>query len=930
MSSIRKTGSGPYGPQQAKPTEEAAAPKAAETSPAAPTPASEVSGILAAPDKYTAAARPPEARGKALAGSPARPKRPTRGTDTAKHSIDRFKTELHGGRKAQASARRGKVQATSDSTADEDTRKLPIPGPEAATEPTETPDRGRDERDERDQLSPFTVAKETKDREEAAGRAAFRAFPARPSELKKRFRELSRRSAGEMQVLYGRLVQARDGDLVRQAAALTRLAAELPPPLERSLAKVGLGGETIDRILALPSFLERATSLRREEEALLDRIGAALALANGLKGLVPRERLPEYLELAAPELPVARDIVRNGTAIADTSRSVGDRLAAAIDLLADVQDLIPHDGLARFLGLFAASLPLGPALVELAGTLWNEAVAAQERAEALRRFARMAETQMGAEFGPVASRLKRLRPPGDLVRNALAEPAVAPEPAATPAPPPEPEPQVPARDGEIEHNLSMLLQHVDHFSQVQNLLKSLERLDPADPADRATRRAMIGGLCGMQEAALRSVLGDTIDSKPVVGLLVEVLDKLPNEEAKAAAADLLKDLDAGAVRLFLKLSSQVSIEVLSQLFRGQDADSGLNAIGEAIHMLGDVLRNPEKTGKAGSAVFRQAVEGLQKLAEAAGEVGHKAAKTLEAVVQDYRSSGERGFESLSSMAVGEGLAAEAAQRALGDLLALGALAPQEAARGLGQRAIEALDEAARTVPTARRELERAVAAVAEQGGAALEVLRATALRTGPAGDAAQRELLSLVLKGGAAAENAYHLLVGLEETGVDALGRLRRYAMKHGEKAVDVVDWIARNPGRGGDGAVRDAVHCLKDIAEVEERIARMAVAKLVVLADETGGAAEAAAEALVEILLAGPIAAGEVIAAWKGARTRGSQRVLDTLVRLGEAGAEALRHIAEGGGELGEQAHIVVGDVFDGVLDALGSWSLESSDPER
>ena len=472
--------------------------------------------------------------------------------------------------------------------------------------------------------------------------------------------------------------------------------------------------------------------------------------------------------------------------------------------------------------------------------------------------------------------------------------------------------------------MSRLLQNVDHFNQVQNLLKSLGQLDPADSVDSSTRRALIGGLSGMQEATLRSVLADSVDGKPVVRLLVGLLDKLPDAAAKAAAAQLLGELDPWAVRLFLKVGTQVSIDVLAQLFRGQDADSGLNAIAEAIHTLADVLRNPERGGSFRAPVFRQAIEGLQKLAEAAGEVGFKASRTLESVVEGYKAQRERGFDHLAFLADGEGRASELAQRALADLVGAGALALDPGSRTLGVRSLDALDEAAARHPSAGRELARGICAIVEQGEAGLELLRPIAMRSGCAAEAAQEALLAVVLRGGAVAQDAYFLLVGLEETGAGALARLRRSTKKHGEKAVDVLDWIARHPGGGGDAAARDAVQCLKDVAEVEERVAPLAVMRLVALADEPDSASAPAVDALADILIHAPIPAAAVVAAWRGEIGPGSRRVLDALAGMGEAASDALHRIAEGGGVLGEHAHILGGDAFDGVLDALGNWSLE------
>ena len=119
MSPIQKAGAGPLGPAK-RPTE--ASEPAGLDGPAAVganPPSVEGPGILASADRFLPAAKPPDPRARALAGSPARPQRPLRGTDTALRPLEKFKTELDGTRKTRAAGRKKRVEAASDALSDE-------------------------------------------------------------------------------------------------------------------------------------------------------------------------------------------------------------------------------------------------------------------------------------------------------------------------------------------------------------------------------------------------------------------------------------------------------------------------------------------------------------------------------------------------------------------------------------------------------------------------------------------------------------------------------------------------------------------------------------------------------------------------------------------------------------------------------------------
>ena len=229
------------------------------------------------------------------------------------------------------------------------------------------------------------------------------------------------------------MLDARDGDELTQAVALTELATKLPLPLRRSLRRLGLGSSTLEGIAGAASFAKHAATLRSPSQPPLDRIGAALALAHGLKAFIPRQRLPEFLERAAPELPVARDILRNGTAIADESRSTPDRLGAAVDLVCDLQGLMTYETVAGLLGRFAVALPPAQDLASLIAAVGDEAVEPHEKDRAIRQFATAAEAATGGAWPGLAGRLMRLHTPGEVVRRTLQEhlaPVHAPEQAS--------------------------------------------------------------------------------------------------------------------------------------------------------------------------------------------------------------------------------------------------------------------------------------------------------------------------------------------------------------------------------------------------------------------------------------------------------------------------------------------------------------------
>jgi hypothetical protein len=371
--------------------------------------------------------------------------------------------------------------------------------------------------------------------------------------------------------------------------------------------------------------------------------------------------------------------------------------------------------------------------------------------------------------------------------------------------------------------------------------------------------------------------------------------------------DVLKDTAAVGGKLAITAGKELA------KLQGAGVEQQLNMTADAINTMADVIRNPDKYGKAAQAMGRQAMEGLRNMADQAGEVGQKALKAMGDVVEDLKKKGEAGLDTLKWIANNPGKAAEQAQKALGDIAQKGLTALNDAEKAVGKKALEALNEAAKTYKSAKTQVEKTVGEIAKKGEAAIDTLKWAAQNPGVVADAAKKELVDLALKGGAAAKKAYDTLVDLGDKGKAAVEDLAKKAAAAGEKGLETLKWIAENPGKASDIAVQEAVNGLKSLAQGTADAAKAARAALVKLADDTGKAGQRAVDALVDVVKQGGAAADEVLNAWKGNLTRGGTKVIEALGNLGDAGMEALGRVAQKGGQLASQA-------LDTVLSTAGS----------
>lgn len=355
--------------------------------------------------------------------------------------------------------------------------------------------------------------------------------------------------------------------------------------------------------------------------------------------------------------------------------------------------------------------------------------------------------------------------------------------------------------------------------------------------------------------------------------------------------------------------------------QAQAFGDGLSLTADGLHLLADIVRDPSLVGDAAGAVAQEAVRQLSAVADGVGELAGIAREQLGHLVDDLAALGAQGLETLGWIASHPGEAAAIAADALAGLAEQGLALASDAGRALAEGAMSALesahgallaagDVARETLDAVGERIDQTLDAALALGERGLEFVGWAASNPGEAAALAREKLVDVVSEAGDLAIAAYDQLSALgEEAAALADVAIARLA-DAGAVAVDTLVYIAENPVASA-GAVRDAaIEGLGRIADGVGAAAERATDAVVGFVDQ----GIASAQSVVGNLLAeGGDAADRIVRAWGSELSQGAQEVVAGLADLGDAGAEALGRLADGG--IG-----FAGDVLGGLRDGLGS----------
>lgn len=346
---------------------------------------------------------------------------------------------------------------------------------------------------------------------------------------------------------------------------------------------------------------------------------------------------------------------------------------------------------------------------------------------------------------------------------------------------------------------------------------------------------------------------------------------------------------------------------------------GLEVTADGLHLLADIIRNPDVYGDKAVEFGRQAAEQLNELAEGVGDLAEAAAQELADVVSDLRQLGEDGIEALGWIASNPGQAAELAVEAIGNIASDALELGTTAARAVAREALEKLDELADLSEALAEHVEAVVSDVADKaielGEQGIEALGWIASNPGQAADIAKKALVDVAVQGGELAQAAYAEIVDLGEAGVELAKEVANELIDLGEDGIEMLAFVVTHPGEAAELAVQG----LKDIASGIGDAAERAGEELVDLAED---GYETAKDAVQTLLLEGGEAFRNVVTALGDNIGPGLVSVLNGLADVGDAGRDALKGLADAGFNFALDG---LESAADAISD-LGEWAWNNT----
>jgi len=328
--------------------------------------------------------------------------------------------------------------------------------------------------------------------------------------------------------------------------------------------------------------------------------------------------------------------------------------------------------------------------------------------------------------------------------------------------------------------------------------------------------------------------------------------------------------------------------------------AGLELTAEGLHVLADVIRNPEVYGEKAVEFGKQAVETLSNIAQGAGELAKEAGELLLDTVDDLKELGEQGLETLQWIAENPTEAATKAVEAIGDVASEALEKGTAAARAVAEKALDALDTlrdvGGKVADAVSEATEKLVDNLVDLGEKGVEAIAWIANNPGEAAEIAKDTLVDIASKGGELAKAAYDGIVALGEKGIELANDVADKLIELGEDGIELLGYIAQNPGEAATRAIEGLGNLARNAGEAGKKAAGE-------LLDAAGAGIEAAKEVATELLAEGVDSVVNVVKSLgtnvgEGlvAVLEGALDVADALSEQAQAAASALVKLANSG----------------------------------
>lgn len=409
-------------------------------------------------------------------------------------------------------------------------------------------------------------------------------------------------------------------------------------------------------------------------------------------------------------------------------------------------------------------------------------------------------------------------------------------------------------------------------------------------------------------------------------------------------------------------------------------DQGLEGLADGMHGMADVIRNPEKyaaaLGKEVGEVLSEAGAWMDARLAEGGEAVQEVMSALGDIIENPGEYGEMAAQwalekgTQAMQAIGDG--AQAAKEFVVSAVKNGAMAARDgavalynmgaegvaAAREFGAELLQAGGEKAAEFMAFAQDVYNnpgeygamvagAIQDAAQQGWEmTTEAFDGLVTMAGNGIDAAGQAISDAVAKGGELATRALTALENAPAQVAEAIGRGYDAALEAGKATLDMVQYVANNPGKvaqalgeAGQQMLLDSrewlVNSVKDgvngSIEALENLYTNGSEYMADLAERTGAALGRFEDTVVDLMKQGVDVGGEIVDRyWNVLSTRVpevldamgdlAQAPVDLMVRLGKKGGEAAAQVAQ---YLGSRAAELGQDALDG-LRQLGSEGME------
>lgn len=368
---------------------------------------------------------------------------------------------------------------------------------------------------------------------------------------------------------------------------------------------------------------------------------------------------------------------------------------------------------------------------------------------------------------------------------------------------------------------------------------------------------------------------------------------------------------------------------------------------------GRIKKGFETALKLAKQTFDKLVDGFVQLVEKGGALAAEALSALKELVSDLRAMGEAGLEKLQWIAQHPGEAAALALNAIQEMM-------KKAGQALLQAGLVALSKLRDFYLEAKNRIKKGIDTVLAAVTKAFDATVRFALNLGKKGldalvwlaknpdvalaraaDWVKNKLVDLASAVADYSKRALDTLLAAGERAaaymgraVDALKQACMTALDKGKKALDLIIWVAENPGTVVKAVAKSVVNAVKFVAEGVSQLAKNATDALLRFIDGQKQVYEEARAAVSDLIKQMGAAADRVLEAWKTRLTSGANAILASLKNLKDAGVQLFTRIVAKGGQLIQaglqQLNSMMQAGIQSALDAMTSLARKGGEAAR